>query len=320
MNITNINHSSIAFWDTFINESINGTFINTLHFETHRSAPCQNLHLVLYEAEVYEATALITGRIIGNEFITSPNSTYGGFIFKKHPNFNTICSVFESLHSYLIIAGVTNVSYSPSPFIYHRNPFHLDVYYIRSNTRFTINNSVSSTLDIVNEKPKFSKRKMRNLRRSKLIESLTFEEGCVNLQSFWRLLTANLKEKHNSSPVHKYLEIKSLFELFPDNISLHVAKVRGDIQAGVILFKTRTTWHCQYIANNQFARSWGLLDCLLERLINMCTVRYFNFGSSNERNGNLNLGLYTYKNEFGAGSILHENLCYQVPQKAITEL
>jgi hypothetical protein len=63
----------------------------------------------------------------------------------------------------------------------------------------------------------------------------------------------------------------------------------------------------QYIATNERGRALRVLDLLLDHLINdaYADKRYFDFGTSHDpANNQLNVGLITQKEEFGALAVV----------------
>lgn len=124
----------------------------------------------------------------------------------------------------------------------------------------------------------------------------------------WHLST-RLQEKYTTNPTHSSEEIKLLASRFPQSIKLIVAKLEGEIRAGVVLFHTLRVDHVQYIASDSVARDMGLLDLILDMAISHSkgSKKWFDFGISTERDGHvLNHGLTRYKEGFGGRSIVHD--------------
>ena len=121
------------------------------------------------------------------------------------------------------------------------------------------------------------------------------------LNKFWDVLTINLKNTHNSNPVHSIDEISELVRKFPENIELLCGLYQLEVVAGVIVFKTYNVWHVQYIASSELGNANSALDAVFQKIISSAKdneVRYFDFGTSNENEGKiLNNGLYKFKTE-----------------------
>jgi len=138
---------------------------------------------------------------------------------------------------------------------------------------------------------------------------LTIEESS-SFKEFWNsILIPNLKNKHNVSPVHSLKEIIRLNNLFPKNIRQFNVYSNDKIVAGTTIFETKTTAHVQYISANTEKNKLGSLDYLFTYLIEEVfnTKDYFDFGNSNENNGEfVNQGLLYWKEGFGARSITQD--------------
>jgi len=124
------------------------------------------------------------------------------------------------------------------------------------------------------------------------------------------VLAANLMRKHGAVPVHTLDEIRLLADRFPDHIHVMAALLDGAVEAGIVLFLGQTVMHAQYIASSETGYAVNALDLLFDAAIDhgaRSGKRYFDFGISTEDGGLvLNDGLAQFKNEFGAGGVVHE--------------
>jgi hypothetical protein len=131
-----------------------------------------------------------------------------------------------------------------------------------------------------------------------------------SLDTFWQILSNNLRERHNTKPVHSVEEIKYLQSLFPDNIRLFVASDRsGATVGGALLYITDRVAHVQYIASTAEGRENGALDTLFDSLIRdtFANKEYFDFGVSVEQGGHfLNNGLIFQKEGLGGRGICYD--------------
>ena len=131
-----------------------------------------------------------------------------------------------------------------------------------------------------------------------------------DLGSFWNdVLTPNLKERFNVSPVHTLEEISMLKNYFPNNIIQVNAYLNDKISAGTTLFICGNTVHCQYISSTENGRKNGCLNFLFKTIIDEYSknYNYFDFGIANEQNGKyLNKGLLFWKEGFGGRTQKHD--------------
>ena len=107
-------------------------------------------------------------------------------------------------------------------------------------------------------------------------------------------------------------EITHLKTKFPKNIKLFCAMEDKNILGGTILFITKNVIHVQYISACPEGKNKGALDLLFSVLVNetFSHFKYFDFGHSNESNGEyLNENLIFQKEGFGARGVA--NYIYQ---------
>ena len=130
------------------------------------------------------------------------------------------------------------------------------------------------------------------------------------MSPLWAVLEQNLAEKHDATPTRSLSEIQCLHEAFPNNIYFLTVTVNDVVVAGVVLFRTATVLHSQYICSNDLGRTVCALDIIFHEAIELglsLNCRYFSFGICNEDNGRiLNDGLYRFKSEFGGAGVVHE--------------
>ncbi|HTU57491.1 MAG TPA: GNAT family N-acetyltransferase, partial [Polyangiales bacterium] len=203
--------------------------------------------------------------------------------------------------------GYRRFVYKPVPHFYQRVPAQDDLYALFRAGARRVRCDLSSTIDLTHRRAVASRRRRGVAKAHKAGVSLS---GQPDLQALWRVLQENLANKHGARPVHTLTEIALLIERFPDNIQVLVAQLEGRVVAGVVLFITPRVWHAQYIASDELGRKACALDLLFEHAIARATeahARWFDFGISNEQNGQvLNEGLYEFKTEFGGGGTVHE--------------
>ena len=129
-------------------------------------------------------------------------------------------------------------------------------------------------------------------------------------EQFWPVLGEALARRHGARPVHSFEEMALLADLFPDQISVAVARADDQIAAGAVFFHCSPVLHLQYIGTTEPGMALGAADMLIDSAITVATdngYRFFDFGISTEDQGRtLNDSLYRYKASFGAGGITYE--------------
>jgi len=179
---------------------------------------------------------------------------------------------------------------------------------------------ITSVIDAKYKLPNKPTNRKRGLKRA-LSHNLEINE--VNeFEEFWnKILIPNLKKRHLTNPVHSLDEITHLKSNFPQRIRQFNVFKDGKVVAGATIFDTKHVAHVQYISANEDRQKLGSLDFLFDNLINEVfkTKKYFDFGVSNVSQGQeINEGLLSWKESFGARTIVHE--FYKVDTKNYVEL
>jgi hypothetical protein len=199
--------------------------------------------------------------------------------------------------------GIEEIIYKAVPAIYHRVPADEDRYALFRHGAALYRRELLSVVDLGAAVP-FQDRRSRGARKAAK-HGLTVLES-LNLEEFWPILQENLESHHNLNPVHTVAEMRLLRERFPDNIRLFGVFEGSRMCAGSVLYYAGPTIHAQYIASTGHAREIGALDLLFTSLIETSRkqARYFDFGNSNEQEGQyLNRGLADFKEGFGARAV-----------------
>jgi len=246
--------------------------------------------------------------------------TYGGFILNDEIAFNDVLLAYKELLKFLHESAVSNLYIKLLPKIYHTLPSdEIDYLLFKSKAELT-RRDVTSVIDAKYKLPVQSSNRKRGLKKA-ISHGLKVSEA-NDFEDFWNtILTPNLKQTHNTIPVHSLSEITHLKSKFPNNIKQFNVYVNANIVAGVTVFDTKHVAHIQYISANEDKQKLGSLDFLFDHLINTVfnTKKYFDFGISNINQGQqINEGLLSWKESFGARTIVHE--FYKVETKNYVEL
>ena len=239
-----------------------------------------------------------------DEVVSHGGLTFGGLLSGPELTAQRAERVFDMVATALADGGVRRLVYKPMPHIYHLAPAEEDLYALHSAGARLIRREVTTALR-AHTSVQHSQERRRAIRLGRssgvqLAESSPIEE-------FVELLAAMLHERHGLKPVHTAAELRLLMARFPQAIRLFVATFETVLVAGVLIFETPAVAHAQYIAAGSRGRQLGATDSLLAHLVEeVYPDRWFDFGVSNERNGDLNAGLQRFKEGFGARTILHD--------------
>jgi hypothetical protein len=241
----------------------------------------------------------------GQDVWSHQGLTFGGLIIHA-PGTARVLEILDACSDYLRAEGASHLVYKTLPIIYAEAPAQEELYWLFRRNAALVRRDVSVAIDYRARGP-VSSRRSRGARKAEKA-GLTFGQS-HNWSGFWRLLETVLASRHDVAPTHSLDEIKHLAARFCDEIALFEAASAGEMQAGVVMFRSAYVAHAQYIAASDAGRETGALDGLFEHLIKLHaqTHRYFDFGISNTDQGRvLNEGLVRQKEEFGGGAIAHD--------------
>lgn len=232
--------------------------------------------------------------------------TFGGLIVGSDIKQSKTLQCFDLLSSYMKEHSFDRLVYKKIPSIYCNYPCDEDLYALFRNKASILKIEPSATIDLKNPL-KTTKGRKAQISRAK--KSGVLIEDSVDFDSFMCLENEVLMKHHNAVATHTSQEISLLYSRFPKNIRLVVAKHKGLLIAGALLFVYDNIVHTQYLAADDLAREIGALDLVIKTVIDSYkdTKRYFDFGTSTENNGlYLNEGLIHQKESFGARVTAHQ--------------
>lgn len=295
-------------WDTFCANAVNSTFLHMRRFLGYHGDRFVDVSAVLMQGDVIVGVfpAAETGRD-RSMVVSHPGITYGGVVHDGALSGGKMIEALERLREHYRAAGYECLRYKAVPHVYQVRPSQDDLYALFRIGAHRSRCDLSCTIAL-GDRAKPSERRRRGLKKA--LKSVVVKAGAEQLRPLWRVLMDNLARKHDAAPVHSVEEMEHLVGLFPDCIEFFCATMDEQVEAGVVVFKTRTAWHAQYIAASEAAYSVSALDAVFDHAIAEATaagVRYFDFGTSNESEGTvLNESLYQYKHEYGGGGAVHE--------------
>ena len=300
-------------------ESSIQNFQLTFEFLGQHSNRFKDQSIVIFEDNNPIAYVLAADSPDHKECVEShPGAAFGGLVTKPNVKGLETVELLEAALNYYKDLGFKQLIYRATPYIYSQHSLGDLNYAIHRNRGYISQSLLSCAIDFRNEVV-YSKRKSRSLKKNDSQLRAVVETGLI--EEYWDLLESNLWERHKAKPLHSVDSIKWLINTLPSNIELWVCLAEdSSILAGVLVFKNRFTWKSQYIAANKLGRSVGALDFLFNEIIISAKregMRYFDFGTSNEDNGDyLNTGLYDFKTEFGAKGVSYEKFKFDLVKNA----
>lgn len=298
-------------WDALVSSAWNGTFLHTRRFLSYHGDRFEDVSTVvlhgadqivgLFPAAVSPADAKVV--------VSHPGATFGGLVHAGGLRGERGVEALDRLAAYYGQRGFSALEYRAVPYAYHRHPSQDDLYALFRCGAERQRAELASTIDL-SQPLQLRPNRRREAGKASGDDDIVVVEGESILVPLWALLESSLKVRHSAEPVHSLPEIRDLFARFPEEIEFHAAEIRGEVVAGLVLFKSHAVVHLQYTAANDAARQAGALTMLLLRAIEQARakgVRFFDLGTSNENEGRtLNRDLHFFKSSFGAGGMVLE--------------
>ena len=292
-------------WNEFVKSSKNGHFFFLREYMEYHSERFVD-HSLLVFGDSEKLVAILPANLIGSVLWSHQGLTFGGFLVDDKIKTETMLSIFSDLKDYLTTINIEKLVYKSIPYIYHEKPAEEDRYALFIENANLIRRDITSTINL--KAPiRYSKGRKWTINKAKKDQIEVIES--IDFATFWGLLSDVLESNHGARPVHSLHEIVSLFNLFPKNIRLFLAKKNSEVIAGALIYENKDIVHTQYLANSDLGREIGGLDVLIDHLIKdkFQNKKYFDFGISNEDQGRtLNSGLISQKEGFGARAVAQD--------------
>lgn len=304
MIIKNYDDSLSDDWDQLIDESKNGTFLLKRAFLSYHGNRFHEKSLVVLNKGKLLAVLPLSAH--DNRVVSFGGLPYGGLICATQLKLAEVLSVWELCIEFLKEQNWRSIIVKLIPNHYLRSFSDESIYFMflknaelqRVDTAFVVDRAFER---------QYQKRRIRSIRKAKNFGyTIKYDD---DFNKYWEeILVPNLRKKHGVDPVHTLEEIELLKSRFKKNIEQVNIYHDDEIVAGTTLFITENVVHAQYISGNETGRKGGFLDALFYELIESykLSVRYFDFGISNEREGRyLNVGLADWKESYGSNTVAH---------------
>lgn len=298
-------------WDELVRRSRNGTFLHERGYMDYHSDRFDDCSLMALAGN--RLVAILPACQADGVLYSHQGLTYGGWIMPERKcDTAVMMDVVDASIAWLRDNGFKSLVYKPVPHIYHRYPAEDDIYALVAHGAALTECSVSTTIDLSHPLPfdRGNKSGLQMARRQGITAGVSEQ-----WDAYWHLLADVLAQRHDTRPVHTLDEMLLLRDRFPENIVLYTATEQGKVLAGVVMYFTHTTAHCQYIAASDEGRRAHALTLLMDRLINHAArqgLRYFDFGISTEDHGRLlNRGLAEQKARLGGRGTITQ--VYRLP-------
>ncbi len=310
-------------WDKLIlSEFSNGEFINSRKYLSYHCSDKLIDHSVavidrdsLSLRSVFPAAAIPKDKSVA---ISHPGTTFAGIIFDtKQVLWEELDAHFELLLNYYRQNNLKKIELRLPPAIYYNQPRE-DLYFLLWKKGFKPSGytlaSVVNLRDLSSEEDLFinylSKRR-NQIKKSLKEDNFIFSKADTIEDYVWDSLANNLATRFKAKPTHSLKEINDLHSKFPDRIIPYIIcdKNTKEYAASAVVYKFKKVFHTQYLdLNYKMSEKYPNLVLIHNLLLEAIKEKfsYFSLGPVTEHWGNLlNAGLFDYKNQFGAGSIVY---------------
>ena len=292
-------NSKKADWDNFIATAKNATFLFQREFMDYHNDRFEDFSLMVYKDE--KLYAVFPANKNGENVYSHQGLTYGSFVLQDSAKLKSTFIAFKELLKFIFDEGIKKLDIRIIPTFYNSLPSDELEYVLYKAGASLVKRDVILLIDYQN-KLRFQKNRREGINKAKRKNLIVKVDG--DYEAFWnKILIPNLKEKHNSSPVHSLDEIKLLAARFPNHIKQVNVYQDDKIVAGTTVFLTKKVIHPQYVSANSNKNELGSLDVLYNFIIDhfIAGRNYFSFNTSSEENGKLlNEGLLFWKESCGA--------------------
>lgn len=299
-------------WDDLVRASKNGTFLFLRDYMEYHHERFTDHSLLFYDSKE-RLVALLPAHETETDGVRTLAShmglTYGGLVLTAKVGAADVLDIFDSLNHYAQENGFRRITYKPVPTIYHLLPAEEDRYALFRVGAVQEACNISCVVSLKTTCSFFAER--RRFRGKHRAENLGYHVAEGTLADFWPILEGNLLQRYGVRPVHSLAEMQYLQGCFPQQIRCYLAlDAQGQPQAGAVLYVSQQTVHVQYGHCTPQGRQNGALDMLYFWLIERCsketTLRFFDFGTSNEQQGHvLNENLIRQKEGFGGQGVAY---------------
>jgi hypothetical protein len=301
--IKKYNASMADAWNHFVAESKNATFLFNRNYMDYHSDRFDDHSLMIYAGE--ELIALFPCNKTKDELISHGGLTYGGFLLSADSTIQHVIAAFQAVLNYCKENGMNKIYYKLIPIIYHKQPSQEDQYVLFRINAELYRRDIAQTI-FLSEKGKYTKGRKWALSKAKKNELVIRQS--TDFEQYTRIMDDNRKSKDRPPAVHSTKEIELLAGRFPQHIKLMAAYHNDKMVSGTLLFETDHTIHTQYIASSSEGMDLCAFDMIMDHLLRIYNdKRYFDFGISTEEGGwQLNTGLASFKESYGARGIVHD--------------
>jgi hypothetical protein len=298
-------------WDTFINESLNGSFLHTRQFYSHDPRnEIEDCSLIFRNKKIVGVfPAILNDNIVHSH----GRSTFGGLIIKDQSSTLDVISMLDLIVNFYRNLNVERILIT-NPFNLTFKNFNEITSYVLWKKGFIVKyTELEYVIELdLNFTERYHSNVKRNILKAKKNELTVTED--LFLDEFWNVLTQNLEHKYDKKPVHDLNAIKNLIDkVNPNSTKLFCVLSNGIVIGGIFCFIYNERFiHAQYIGVNYDFQELRPLNYLIDYIANWAFnngFKFFNLGKVSEDFGRgLNVGLMNFKEGFGGKAMVRQTI------------
>lgn len=302
-------------WDLFINNSVNGTFLQSRKFlNYHPSSRFKDISLMIYDKKGHLAALIPACEIIDDSikknFISHKGSTFGGIILnQKNYAIEKVISIIQVIERYLKKENFNKIQFTITSDLFSKKSSDL-LQYCLHYMRYTVYDELSLYVDFSTYKEDIYSNLSQG-KRTDVNNCIKAGMVCERLLSdeqiceFYSILCETL-EKYHTKPVHSINELLD----FKNSRLIEICDFWGiylnnKMVAGSMMFYfDNNVAHTQYLcALSDYNKLSPMTFLYYSMLVKMKSLGFqkVSWGGTTEEHGKIiNMGLAKSKEAFGS--------------------
>lgn len=319
MNVKEFSTLDTDTWDSFVEQSFNGTLMHQRRFLNYHPTNRFQDRSVLIRDDNGAVIAVFPAAEVddhGRRILKShPGASYGGLVVRE--DFAVVADqIVEQLVQHARIHRFDAVWLRSPERIFNCRPRDdLDAAMFRAGFQL-IGRELSTAFclrslggqEILTRFNQNARRNVLKAQKDGVLVRIT-----EDFPQYWDLLQENLQSRHAVHPTHTLDEIERLRKLFYDRVLLVGGYWNDQLIAGVVLFvMNRFAAHTMYIGQDYRFNEHRALQLVIYQAIQECRTRglnYLNYGISTipgTQGKQLNAGLHEFKLRSGGESVFRD--------------
>ena len=301
-------------WDSFVPKKNNGTIFHLRSFlGYHPKSRFKDHSLLFYKKNKLFSVFPAAQKTINKKLyiISHPGATLGSFVVPEDLSISDALNLVKALKKYCNENSFDTIQVTTPPNLYqYRLSNYIEFSYLKNGFSY-IKREVTSSLHLENNidknLEKFRPSHKRAIKKGESKGLLCVESN--DFESFYSILEKNLKTRHGVIPTHTLNELKRLNKIFPKKIRLFSSFYKEKMVAGVLNFiVNKQVVLAFYITHDESYSDIRPLNLLFYQMFEWAIqskFKIYDFGIFTV-NGNPNMGLGRFKENFGSSGIFRD--------------